>query len=596
MYSQPVNEIYYPIKRSLLKATAENNSATNQLQNLVNDSLLEALNDALSKAERFITLTGKKNSLSQQFNAAKVEIIKEFNTIIAVVIPKNIEIFVRWLRSVKFVVEAEKPVEIKTFVEMIRGHLESILKSHYEIDEQINSRENIKNILFELAKEHIFHISKMLRFHAREHLKGSQEAIEHLSKYKTDYINIVETIKELLKIYPISSNVHTTLIKCIELEANKNECRRVYIEDLIVMMSTKQRQKKILVPAMLAFKEYFSFNIHSLCNEILDNFSYTLNIKLNNVVNYFSRPTLGNNHLFVSNNPYQFYSNLRLSNRSQKRQTKNLANSLFTGNKVARAWRLTDKLTDSSDVIETQEILSTSLGRKDMVDSLGSYAKVSDIITHISNYFESINAEVTHANIAEWIRTIFNGSIPDLVLPKNNHSLILHKLQSVTYLLLGCEATRNPAMHVVNQMLLDLILEDKEWNFTQAFTGKDSSKVAIKYTMPMVPEGAVATARALESNHRKRMPYPYYYRGVEDKEGKDTKFKIDDLILLEAKIMRDWLKLKAPSLARIKNNLTYKILEVIESHYPKWITALPSKKKNSDEDDLSLKMTSMNLK
>src|SRR5439155_7563905 len=112
-------------------------------------------------------------------------------------------------------------------------------------------------------------------------------------------------------------------------------------------------------------------------------------------------------------------------------------------------------------VLETQTV-TTNRGRKDMILNIGNYESVYEDIAIIKNHLK-----VDDACIANWIRMIFKGIVPDFNSYKSQE--ILHKLQSITYLLFGCEATRNPAMHIINHMLLDLIIANKGWSFEEAF-------------------------------------------------------------------------------------------------------------------------------
>jgi hypothetical protein len=326
---------------------------------------------------------------------------------------------------------------------------------------------------------------------------------------------------------------------------------------------------------LLFYSKEVNASYYPLKKNVLPN-KKTLNSSSNNDA---QRVTLNNQHLLISKAATQFYANLRLNNRSQKREIKNLQRSFFTGKSVVRAWRFGVGNDAATDVVSTQEILPTSFGRKDLVLNLGNYDKVYEVIQAIKKDFTTKSYLVDDSLIARWIRTLFQGK--ELVIEEisQDRSQLLLKLQSITFLLLGCEPTRNPAMHVINQMMLDLVIA-KQWDFKRALTGKTLKDESVT-SMPMVPDGAVATARRLESAYRLFMPYPYVYQGIEEKELKEDKFKLRDLIHFEAVIVSDWCQLKNFSLPnQFSDACPQQILDLILLHQPSWTDVVNHHKLN----------------
>jgi hypothetical protein len=265
-----------------------------------------------------------------------------------------------------------------------------------------------------------------------------------------------------------------------------------------------------------------------------------------------NRTTLGDACVLSAKNSLGFFTGLRLANRSQKRLIKNIANNpLITAlhdkepdedtrgkhyiKKVHCNWQFFNK-----KAAETQGIL-TSLGRDDFVDNAGSYQDVFRKISKLIKYLnEKKDLKITDALIATWIRDVHQGKktltdLDDKLLGENEKDTLRQLLTDFTYLLLGCEPTRNPAMFIIMQMALDLIIY-------KGFTWED---VLLKYgkfndggLMPMSPDKVVAVARHLENIYRDFMPYPYEYKGT-DKLASSQ--QLEDLMEREAIIMHQWL-------------------------------------------------------
>jgi hypothetical protein len=357
----------------------------------------------------------------------------------------------------------------------------------------------------------------------------------------------------------------------LEERGQREELTRAYLNDLIAI---HRANSKMSADENIIFKQYFTFSDASVCDELADNFSIYLKNNLTNALKSFYRPTLGENYQFVSNNPYSFYANLRLSNRSQKRQILNKKYAFFKSDSVARTWKLNP--TTRSAVVETQELSNGTLGRRDLVQGLGNYDKIYEDIAQVKDNLKSRQIDIDDQHITQWIRQAFKGislrinytTISDAA----KHS-IEDMIDRVSYLIHGCEGSRNIAMIIIIPMMLDLIVKGNEWTLEEALTGKQNSGPVSTppKLMPMAPEGAVAAARTLERAYRPFTPHAYLYPGVEDRDGNDHKMSKDELVRFEARVVRAWINMQHGQQIKMPNQqLTGYLLSVIESHFHEW--------------------------
>jgi hypothetical protein len=572
LYSTEVNKLYYPIKNTLLRVDKTEEKPSAQLHNLIKTACIETARETHDSLERFLSLTQKSKMLCKKLIDEKQKILDEINKELNEIISINMDMFIQWIKQIKYCHKEPQPESIIIFEKEILTLFLSIFKKHYLIkDFNPAERNAIKKELLELANTIFCTISKELEFVKHFNLAGKTEAITLLSKYQTPYQNLLNELKIMLEESPARGYVQTMLSK--QIEAKQQSFLQAYILDLIYMHQSSSRKKPFTADEKNIFDKYLIADDAAIHDEVITMFTVTLKNKLENNIKSFYRPTLGKTHVFASNNPYGFYANLRLSNRSQKRQALNLKNAVFKTDAVSRSWRLNSITKTQTDVVETQQITS-AFSRKDIIENLGNYEKVYQSILQIKTYFSKKGTSITDAHIATWIRKIFMGFTPEFDISKIDAINIMQKLQSITYLLFGCEATRNPAMHVISQMLLDLIIANQVWNFEAVFIGDKK--------MPMVPEGAVAITRRLESEYRPFMPYAYFYYGVEENACKESHFHKHDLIQLEADVVRAWIKMKFDDPIKIaKSEWAEWLLEKIESHFTTWLGNAPKDSSNT---------------
>lgn len=583
LHHQEINKIYYPLRAVILREKSDAENAVSQLQRLVKEALLDAINAAFAAVKIFLDMTRQAKYLSR-FDKDKEKILAEFSSEFEKIIEPTLAAIIHYLKSSKFRNDYDLD-ELQPFEMEVRDLLLKIFREQYGFIRTDCERNQTKEELFELAKENVNEIFNKLKIYNKEHLQGKEEAIKSLEKIKgkSSYKRLLEETISLLQMAPARGYVLSMIQNEINKDIPKQRFIHAYVEDL------RGQNTALAADLKLLLKKYFSFHSESLCDEFESAFSIAAHQNLYAAIKAFNRPVLAPQHAFSSQNPYQFYANLRLANRSQKRQIVNLQNATIQSCHNMRSWSLAKSSMQNIEAIEVQEILPTSLGRRDMVKNLGNYPKIYEEIQQIKNLLNGDEDRVTDKTIAEWIREIFKGSAPEFnyAIPMIDKQIILQRMQSIAYLIFGCEATRNPAMLVVNQMLLDLIIANK-WNFEEAFAGSLNDEDP--KLMPMAPENAVSIARGLESHYRKFMPKSYYYPGIENNETKKT-LDMPGLIALEARVLRDWVQAKSRNMpkraAGMKDNeysaqIAAWLLEKIRAYFKNWLGPLSALPENAD--------------
>lgn len=560
LYSEPVNQLYYPLKAKMLTQVSGDDSAVKQLQKKVRNAILTSSQLAMVLLKRFLLLTGQKKLANKTIEAHIKKAQATFMRFIDEMMVDKTDIFIQWLSLNKLKDEDNKTVDMILFEKEVASALSISLLNAFSIKAADIDRDEIKSIVFNLANAQLDNMMSDLAFSDKWNKEGKEEAIAALDNYKGPYFHLAGTIKLMLNECSARGCVKNMILHKLLQEPYKSDLVQAYIEDLIVIHHSKKlslsKQEKA------AFKQYFSYDAESISDELTSHFSRLLPAEIKKEVHMFYRPILAKNTCLASDNPYHFLANLRLLNRSQKRNRLNLQHAAFNDDTATRVWRLAQPALPEADVIETQKILNASFGRKDIVEGIGNYEKVYDAIKQLKAYFRAKDSDVSDKDLALWMRSIFKGKFPALALPKIDNITILHKLQAITYLLFGCETTRNPGMAILNHMLLDLIIDHPKWTFKEAFTGK-------KRRMPMAPEGAVAVARAVEDTYRAHMPYPYFYPGVVDKS--DNKFCMSDLIAFEATIVRAWVSITTDDVPESGESVAPWLLNLIEEHKEHWL-------------------------
>lgn len=567
-YSKEVNQSYFNLKNKLLSEVKEDNNAISQLQHLILLAFNEAANKAFAMVEKFSMQAEQKQTI-ELLAQSKNKFLADFSNQMNAKVQNNLITFVRWLKKIKYSKESQLN-ELSWLEKDIANDLTATFKKYFSVVQTKLDRKDIKESLLGLVRDKINEISKSLKFDRLSNAAGKNSAVSLLSLNVSLYPNFYSILKTILENHtPVRGYVHTMLMSELTHPEQMDKLLYAYIEDIVAIQRNKVKSA-LSSKEELALKNYLSVSDDALLDELTTGFTRVQHRLLEEAMQSLRRPTLGKSHEGVSTNVYTFYANLRLANCSQKRTIANSQNSIFKTDKtMSRIWRLSQEMRPS--VLETQMVLK-SLGRKDKVEDAGNYETIYEDIKQIQQFFiNTKNIRITDATIAEWLREIFQGKIPQIG-NKFEQDEVLNKLQTIAYLLFGCEPVRNPAIHVLNQMLLDLIIANKDWSFEEALTGKKNGVAVdekIVKRMPMSPEGAVAVARALAADYREFMPFPYSYPGIED--GKGVKFGKVDLIKYEARVMRAWLELTGFNHDKtVKKDLAANILEYIEKHLEKW--------------------------
>ncbi len=260
-----------------------------------------------------------------------------------------------------------------------------------------------------------------------------------------------------------------------------------------------------------------------------------------------NRKTLDSHHAFESQGAVDFLSNLRVSNRSQKRLTKQLGDYVARG-EMERVGKYESYRSWSFDggvkALEVQQI--TSEGRMDEVSNMGSYATVYEHIENLKKFLKEDDAF-----IATQCRNIISGKGID---KKITNPVLRQTIVSLTYLLFGTEASRNPGQLIAAQMALDLIIEsgDADDSWEMAIDDDDMNKKAVTKSgeekketnggyIPMTMKEALKAVRGLYGYYSEHFAFPYKY---DNDSGNKSQTRSLDLIEREAEIFDRWIKLK----------------------------------------------------
>lgn len=594
LHHKKISEKYYALKCKLLQQA--NEDALSQLRKLVKDAISVSVASSFSSLKQFLSIAEPGSKSREMIYKVMEQAESDFNEKLDEFVKVKSELFIMLFKLQKSEVKNKSAKILADFSDELAAGLMSTIQKLSKPQEMSFSRAAVKKDLQKLAEERLLEIMIELGIDKNSHTDGKNKSIAALEQqYKGPFQNLSQKGRLILSKCPGSGYVVNMLFKYIAERSLQAELMSAYLKDLIFMRESKKYKKYLSESEKTNFEKYCRVDASSLVDEFKCNFNPLLKVNLENSFKSFYRPTFGRSHTFVSKNPYEFYANIRLANRSQKRQIKNLQNTIFKHDYCTRLWKMVDVPLPRIEVCESQQILDASFGRKDMIEGLGNYEKVIDFINQIKNYFKDKDILITDSGIASWIRSIFRGVMPDINLPQIDAIVLIQKLQSITYLLLGCECVRNPAMIVINQMLLDLII-DNLWSFEDAFDVKQNNRngeMQMKI-MPMAPKGAVSVARALESSYRKYMPYPYFYRGIEESEKKNNKFHMHDLINAEARIVRDWINLKSELPSKItKSQLANWILNLIENYFSLWFD--PDKNELTTAYSLEKKLANLKI-
>jgi hypothetical protein len=240
-----------------------------------------------------------------------------------------------------------------------------------------------------------------------------------------------------------------------------------------------------------------------------------------------------------------WFSSMRMTNRFYKRKLKHRENKHFVGHPNAKDaskirfgycvtdysfWRL-----PSNKMVLYKEQITTQQARTNLVEfTFSKDSTYKSISVHIAKLIAEPGNNVTDKKIAENIREILQGKPPTLKTAELNDFV-----SQLTYLLFFCEASRNPATFIVNQMMLDLIIEkNKTWADFFGDVG----------LMPMSIVNAVGCAGYLNHLFASHMPFAYQYG---DNEGSSTQ-DLQNLLSKTDELVRMWVQNFVSNLPKIK--------------------------------------------
>lgn len=565
-YSKEVNQPYFKLKNEILAEKKSDLNSVAQLQQLVLTAFHDAATKAFAVVEKF-SAQAEQKQVAEQLAQKKAVFFSDFKNQLNTKIKDNLIIFVRYLKKIKYGKNI-KTDELNFIEAQIAKMFADTFKKYFSAGQTKLDRKQVKESLIELVTEKVSEVSKELKFEKLSNVSGKEKALASLNS-DNSFPHFYAALKAILEQHtPVRGLVQNMIMSELTNPEQIDKLLYAYLDDLVVLRMKSHNALASKEDSRL--KNYLTMSDDALLDELLSGFVRVQHNLLDEALHNFRRPTLGKSHECASANVYGFYANLRLANCSQNRTIANSQKVLFkTDRPMARIWRLNKEIHPA--VLETQTVLK-SLGRKDQVEDVSSYEGIYEDINQIKQYFVNRNIPVTDVTIAQWLREIFQGAIPRIG-NQFEQDEFLNKLQAIAYLLFGCEPVRNPAAHVTNQMLLDLIIANKDWSFEEALTGKKNGVAVddkLVKRMPMAPEGAVAVARALVADYREFMPYPYTYPGIEDNRG--NKFSKSELMKYEARIVRDWLDLTGFNHDKaVKKELAANVMEHVEKHIGKWM-------------------------
>ncbi len=570
LYHDNINVRYYALKEKLLTPSPTSPTGTQQLETLIEAAVLRAIKQVKAPLANFLMVHSSRHKtesiVDEMETVSREQLTKKFN-----------ELF--QLHQDSFIALVNEPQTTLTqqpmgneFIATISTLIATPLLRHYTPAKTPPDLSAMTATLAQLAVEKMWSLLEQLALRKLINADGRQQAIDILAAAKDPYQQLRTLMIEILNHQPANCYIETTFQKILQRDIYQQRLRQAYLNDLIHIDSLKETRRYFSHADLKFFSLYTAQHRENVRAELQRHLTDALEKEISAAVRTLHRPTLGKHHIFTSQDAYHFYANLRLANRSQKRQIRNLQSAMQQQDTVARLWQFGISDIGECAVVETQHITGTHLGRKDLVEGLGSYDKVYELIKQIKSHCSKEGAAITDETIAQWLRNIFQGTVPTFNSSKIDTLLLQHKLQSITYLLFGCEVTRNPAMGVINQMLLDLILA-KQMTFAEAFVGSDAADNHLKQPklMPMSPKGAVAVARTLHAAYKEAMPHPYQYPGITDSDQRSSTFNHEDMIKYEAQIVRSWLMHTAtiPKRLPLAGMATW-CFNLIETQFERW--------------------------
>jgi hypothetical protein len=297
---------------------------------------------------------------------------------------------------------------------------------------------------------------------------------------------------------------------------------------------------------------------------------------------------------FKSENITEFLTNIRLANRSQKRELRNLQDA-SKRREITRVKNTTGMIRDDATMdwffaelphaTEIQKLHTN--GRNAEVLNMGSYGMVY-------NKIRGLKTDL-HKNdifIAQQLRNILQGKPLDKSISRTFHK---KQFAHLAYLLFGCETARNPGQLIEIQMILDLIINKrinskKQLSWEKALISKDDKT----HIMPMVMVGAVDAQRYLYDFYTPHLPFPYQYDN--DPDGK--KGKAEELVKSEARLYDLWTQHMQEEGKLVEKFTSGDVINLIRQQYKDWygvdfhVKTTGEKKKRTSETSDTKQQTS----
>lgn len=577
-HSKQIGDLYYNLKRGTLNSKAETLPSSKKLSGAILSAVKKSMIDTFANLKKFITIATTDKSvitdLDKKLSAVSSLVQGRLTDQVEASLPAMIT-YIKAMRLSKK--NANTPIEeakskISEVEASILDIVSSTCKSEMKFPKDSGMRPAVMIQMNNMLQEKIDDIFTLMKFGAKRNLKGKEEALAALADYHGPYRDLVKALTILLESCAANGKVSTMLES--KIEGNQDLLLMRYLSDLIAIKENRVAGGVLSKVEAELFQKYFSYDSGSIDDEFRRTFSVTLSRHIYDVLHSFQRSTLGSTYEFVSDHPFRFYANLRLSNRSQKRSILNSKAKFFKNDSVVRTWKINSS--ERPAVVEQQNLTNETLGRRDLVLGLSNYEKIYHDLLAIKARLNELSVPCDEKLIATWLRAAFLGESNRIAvdgLCEAERLSMEEMLDRVAYLIHGCEAARNIAMIVIVPMLLDLVIETDEWTLAEAFTGRrGGEEMGLKARlMPMVPEGAVAAARSLESSYHGYVPHRYHYPGNQDFDGSGYKMRKEELVKYEARVVRAWLQLKYGKDLKVTNaEASAWVVEAIHQHIGIW--------------------------
>ena len=597
LYSKEVNETYYKKKRELLSGS----KIKFDVKTIIRKVLYKIINDLFDIKKSGYGFREFRNELLNKYKEENAEFINEVVESFA----KDIRYVVK--QAIKLGIVSQLSGHISQLKENIKNYINSLEEK--EINsfptplpftlQGITYDKDIQNILKDkIFSEKIEWLRQGEIITAEDRTVSNNARESYLLKTNIQKLRVTasdednELLDKISTItrggVPITKKLEQYIVDLIkpklkQLLDNELNNKDPIIKQLDVNVNEYQIIRNDFTNSCLEvlfkggasfFEDYLPYKLEGLKNELLEKVDNNFNnIFVRRIQYYFKeakikRKVLDKSFLFISNNPTEFFANLRLSNRSQTRHIKNISgseNNISKSNTVYRSWKFG---ANQEIALERQNITynikKSKYSRSDIVDNLGNYAEVNTLINKALRVIKERNIETDQKLIARAVLSVLEcKDTKKLDINQNGISYKLKREEraviiNLTYLMFGCEVVRNPSSLITGLMLLDLISHG-ELTWKDIFNSESKvnkfgggimpmSMGKYEYTMNQgITKGGsgepVPCARKLQAIHKSYLFIPYSYQGQEKSDVKEGKEKIKELISREAEVVYKWINM-----------------------------------------------------